>query len=111
MKTWNETLDEIARTLTDKAIMARLTYNKDRNLTKMSADIKRAENQAKSALNNAVKEIVQESKPESQIVQFGGTNPWGIAYKSDKDAVSHGYNQASDEYELNLIKAVDGNQP
>lgn len=42
--------------------------------------------------------------PEKGEVNYGGTNPWGVAYKSDRDAVQHGFNQAITLMEQALSK-------
>ena len=57
----DDELEEILETLSDKAIMARVAFRKDRNLEKMSVNIKRAQNQAKEAITNKIKEAELEA--------------------------------------------------
>ena len=54
---------------------------------------------AKQAITSLIKELVAEAKPHKRLPDDSPT--------ADEDLVNYGYNQAIDEFEQNLLKALE----
>ena len=85
MTNYNERLDEIAVDLWAK-------YGRPGTMDEFVQE-------AKQAITSLTKELVAEAKPHKRLPDDSPT--------ADEDLVNYGYNEAIDEFEQNLLKALE----
>ena len=91
MTNYNERLDEILF----ESIESAATYT--HNVSAEEADY--IQERAKQALTSLIKELVAEAKPHKRLPDDSPT--------ADEDLVNYGYNEAINQFEQNLLKALE----
>lgn len=90
MKTWNETINTIILETIDKSWRLKTKFS--------AADVEKIQTDTVSEINNAVKEIVRQSKP--------------IAKTNDGLPIAPGiaWNQSIERFEKNIKSHIDGSK-
>ena len=91
MTNYNERLDEILF----ESIESAATYT--HNVSAEEADY--IQERTKQALTSLIKELVAEAKPHKRLPDDSPT--------ADEDLVNYGYNEAINQFEQNLLKALE----
>ena len=98
MTNYNERLDEVLFCLTDQSAWDLMGITQEQaNELSRQLDHDRAE--AKQAITSLTKELVAEAKPHKRLPDDSPT--------ADEDLVNYGYNEAIDQFEQNLSKALE----
>ena len=103
MTNYNERLDEVFETLNNKAREERASCTERNNWEGYNFAYERLENEAKQAIASLTKELVAEAKPCKYSSGEYILNVDGIGEVDGYE----GYNQAIDQFEQNLLKALE----
>ena len=103
MTNYNERRDEIFKTLNNKAREVRASCTERNNWEGYNPAYERLEDEAKQAITSLTKEMVAEAKPGKYSSGESILNVDGIGEVDGYE----GYNQAIDQFEQNLLKALE----